>query len=447
MQAALTACGAGLSVIVADEGPGPGGQIYRAVQHATPAITDILGADYAAGRDLADAVMASAATRLFATTAWMIERARAGDGYEVGLSAKGRAKIVSARAVIIATGAMERPFPIPGWTLPGVMSAGAAQTLLKASGLVPEGPTILAGTGPLLWLLAAQWARAGAAPATILDTAPSANWRAAWRHLPGFLGSPYFRKGLALLAKARQSTRVISGVTALAAHGEQHVTEVTCRAGGRTLSFPTCTLLLHQGVVPQIHLAMAAGVPHIWNATRLCFEPDLHEDGATVLPGLYIAGDSSGIGGAIAAREQGALAALAAARQLGRIDASRHATLRAPHARALAHSLRGRAFLDALYRPADVFRMPADDVIICRCEEVSAGAVRAATLRGAQGPNQLKAFLRAGMGPCQGRLCGLTVTEIMAQASGRSPAEIGHFRLRIPVKPVTVGEFASLDEA
>jgi bacterioferritin-associated ferredoxin len=105
---------------------------------------------------------------------------------------------------------------------------------------------------------------------------------------------------------------------------------------------------------------------------------------------------------------------------------------------------RGRLFLDRLYRPSDHFRQPADDTIVCRCEEVSARQVLDAAALGCTGPNQMKAFLRCGMGPCQGRLCGLTVTELIAKARGVSPAEVGHYRLRPPVKPVTLGELASL---
>ena len=112
----------------------------------------------------------------------------------------------------------------------------------------------------------------------------------------------------------------------------------------------------------------------------------------------------------------------------------------------LSGARRGRAFLDRLYRPAERFRRPADDVIVCRCEEVTAGQIRVLGRRGAQGPNQAKAFSRAGMGPCQARMCGLTICEVLAEAQGRSPGEIGHMRIRAPVKPVTVAEIAMLDD-
>jgi bacterioferritin-associated ferredoxin len=104
-------------------------------------------------------------------------------------------------------------------------------------------------------------------------------------------------------------------------------------------------------------------------------------------------------------------------------------------------------FLDTLYRPAKTFRVPQGDTIVCRCEEVSAEQIRATVPLGASGPNQMKAFLRCGMGSCQGRLCGVTVTELIADVRGVSPAEVGYYKLRPPVKPITLGELAAMPKS
>jgi bacterioferritin-associated ferredoxin len=316
--------------------------------------------------------------------------------------------------------------------------------MLKASGVVPTGRVVLAGTGPLLYLLAAQLARAGTPATALLDTTPRANWLKALAHLPGFAASAYLGKGLDLLARVSRSTRIVRGVTALAAEGDRQVEAVAYEAGGRKGRIAVDTLLLHQGVVPQVNLAMAAGCAHAWNAERLAFEPE--RDGAfrSSVPGLSIAGDGGGIGGALAAELQGRIAALHIAADLGVAAASDVERAARPLRDDLGRRMRGRAFLDALYRPADAFRMPADDVLVCRCEEVAAGEVRAAAARGAQGPNQTKTFLRTGMGPCQGRLCGLTVTEIMAAQLGRTPGEVGHYHIRNPVKPISLAALAGL---
>jgi bacterioferritin-associated ferredoxin len=363
-------------------------------------------------------------------------------GWQLGVSIEGRARLLSARRVIVATGALERPFPVPGWTLPGVMTAGAAQILLKANALVPRGRTVLAGCGPLLWLLAAQYLRAGVRIDGLLDTTPRADRRAVRAHLAAFLASPYFGRGLALVARVRGRVPVVRGVTELRAEGQGRVQCVVYRCGdGPERSLAADTLLLHQGVVPHPNLALAAGVEHRWDEAQACFVPVLDAFGNASLPGLAIAGDAAGIAGAQAAEERGRLAAIAAVRALG---AGAPLPDEAAVRRRLQRWLRGRAFLDALYRPAPRFRVPSGATIVCRCEEVTAQQVIDAIALGAIGPNQVKAFTRCGMGPCQGRYCGLTVTELIAAARGVSPRQVGYYRLRMPVKPVTVGELAAL---
>jgi len=444
MAAAIEAARAGSNVAVVDENTGPGGQIHRSILDGPLAGKSVLGADYEVGRGLAEAFMAAPIERLFRSTAVMIERRDV--AFAVAVATPGAARLLRARAVLIAVGALERPMPIAGWTLPGVMTAGAAQTLLKTSALVPDGPVVLAGSGPLLLLLAAQYARLGVRIAAVLDTAPPGAWRAGLRHSPAFLAGPYFGRGLTLLREAARAGPIIRGVTALTAEGEGALSRVRFMAKGRERVIAAQTLLLHQGVAPQINLAMASGAAHDWSAERLAFEPRLSAGGESSVPGLFIAGDCAGIGGGEAARHSGAIAAMAIVARLGgeaAIDRAATAAL----AKSLAKALRGRRFLDAVFRPADAFRMPEDAVIVCRCEEVTAGEIRAVARAGAPGANQAKVFSRAGMGPCQGRLCGLTVTEIMAAETGVPPASIGHFRLRPPVKPMNLRQIAMLGDS
>lgn len=441
LAAAATAAGAGLSTLLLDENAGPGGQVWRAIDTTPVRAPDLLGRDYWAGAGLVAEARASGAEILQGATVWGLDR-----NLEVAVSIGGGSRFVTARRVVLATGALERPFPIPGWTLPGVMTAGAAQTLLKSSGLVPEGRTVLAGQGPLLWLLAAQILRLGGSIDLILDTADRANWRQAWRYAPGFLFTPYFAKGLALMREVRAKVRVVSGVTALSAEGDGRVERVAYTAGGRRETLPVDTLLLHQGVVPNVNLAMAAGVKHAWDPIQLCWAPVLDETLATSVPGIAIAGDGAGIGGAPAAVVRGRIAGLAAVEALAPTAIRRGPsmeTLRVARDRAE----RGRRFLDLLFRPSRAFRIPDGDTVVCRCEEVTARDIRDAVAIGATGPNQLKAYRRTGMGPCQGRLCGLTVTELMADARGMTPEEIGYYRLRPPVKPITLAELADMPQS
>lgn len=448
LAAATEAAGHGASTLVLDENDAPGGQIYRAITRVTPKTHGFLGDDYWKGCSLVEAFRSASATYAPRATVWSLVPAageRRGEGIEVGVSLGGAARLVSARHVILATGALERPMPFPGWTLPGVMTAGAGQIALKSASLVPDGRVVLAGSGPLLYLLASQLLAAGANVAAVLDTTDFARWPRALPRLPDFLRSSYAVKGLKLWLRVLATGRVTHGVTALEAIGEGGVQKLRYRVGRRTREIAADVVLLHQGVVPDVHLAHAAGCALEWNERQLAFQPKLDAEGRTTVAGVSVAGDATLIGGAEAADVSGRLAALAAVASLGLLDAVAKEERAVPLRRALARCLRGRAFLDALYRPRDVFRSPPDDAtIVCRCEEVSAGQVRAAIALGVPGPNQLKTFLRCGMGPCQGRLCGLTVTEMMAAARQVSLAEIGTFRLRTPVRPLRLGELAAI---
>ena len=161
---------------------------------------------------------------------------------------------------------------------------------------------------------------------------------------------------------------------------------------------------------------------------------------------LFIAGDGAGIAGAKAAQLRGELAALRIALKLGRISEDEAEAAAQPIRRKHNRELAVRPFLDALFKPREQIFAPADETIVCRCEEITAGAIRALAKIGLPGPNQIKAATRAGMGPCQGRQCGYTVTHVLSAAQNRLPSEVGFFHIRPPLKPVTIGELASFDK-
>jgi NADPH-dependent 2,4-dienoyl-CoA reductase/sulfur reductase-like enzyme len=447
LQAAVTACELGLSAVLLDEGAAPGGQIYRAIETAQvrpPRWQALLGEDYVKGGELVRRFRASGADYRPDHAVFDISP----DG-GLGVLGPDGARWIEARRILIATGAMERPVPLPGWTLPGVMGAGAAQTLLKSSGLVPAGRTVIVGSGPLLFLVARQLLAAGAGLAAILDTTPRANYRRAAPFLPGALlaGSSELRKGIAWFMAIRRGPSLYrSGVSGVGIEGSEAVEAVTFTVAGRRDRLACDLVLVHEGVVPNVQLSMAAGAEHDFSEQQVCWRPRLDAFGRTSLERLLVAGDSAGIGGAERAADAGHLAALAAAADLGLLPA---ADLKARARSALARISRKlalRRFLDALYRPRDeVLAPPDDETLVCRCEEVTAGELRRVAAMGCPGPNQAKAFTRCGMGPCQGRMCGLAAAAVLARASGRSMAEVGHLRVRPPIKPITVGELAGLE--
>jgi len=199
-------------------------------------------------------------------------------------------------------------------------------------------------------------------------------------------------------------------------------------------------------VIPSIQISLALQLRHEWDETQLCWRPVLDPWGQTSVPSVAIAGDGGGIAGAEAAVRTGQLATLDAALWLGHIGEAERDRRARPIRVALDRERVLRPFLDRLYRPPHSVILPAeDDIIVCRCEEVSVGQIRRAARLGATGPNQLKAFTRCGMGPCQGRICGPLVTAIVADVQGKPIAEMGTYRPRAPFKPITVGALADLE--
>lgn len=439
MAGAVALAELGLEVVLLDEQGSPGGQIYRGITLAPLSRRDLLGPDYAHGNVLAQALASSLVRYEKGAAVWQVTR-----DHQVSYLRDGRLHTLQAKAVLLATGAMERPFPIPGWTLPGVMSAGAAQILLKSAGLAPSEPVVLAGCGPLLYLLGWQYLRAGVPIKALVDTTrPEDYWRAR-RHLFAALRAwPYLRKGLELMRGLR-SARIphYTAAEQLAVEGDEAATALTFTVAGKAQRIDSRCVLLHQGVVPNIQFSQSLRARHYWDADQLCFSPVVDAWGELDVPGIFAAGDGAGIGGAQAAALQGELAGLGIAQRLGAIEPGqcdpRAATLR----ERLALNLRIRPFLDALYQPREENRIPADNVMVCRCEEVTAGDLRKFVALGCAGPNQAKSFGRCGMGPCQGRMCGLTVTEVIAKARGVTAEEVGYYRIRPPIKPITLGELA-----
>jgi NADPH-dependent 2,4-dienoyl-CoA reductase/sulfur reductase-like enzyme len=442
MAAAARAAGLGLSVLVLDEQPRPGGQIWREVGRAAPLRGDLLGKDYTAGTAFVQALDHPGITHVSGASVWQIDPSG-----EVTFSRNGAAHVVQGRRILLANGALERPMPLPGWTLPGVMTAGAAQILLKASGLVPE-RAVLVGTGPLIYLVAAQMVRAGVPPLALVETQTPADRLAAARHLPRALaGMGYLLKGLGLLRELRRAgVPRFTGATGIAIAGTAKAEAVTFAAAGKTHRIACDTVLLHHGVVPNTQASRSLNLPHVWDDAQRSFRPDVDRWGRSALPAVFIAGDGAGVAGARAATLTGQLAALAIAHDMGRLSVADRDLAARPLRVALALETAARPFLDRAYPPCAQALAPADATIICRCEEVTAGTIRHTAALGCMGPNQTKAFCRAGMGPCQGRYCGLTVTEILSACHGRTQQETGAYRIRAPLKPVTLGELAALDE-
>lgn len=446
MAAASLIAEAGHRCLLVDEQPTPGGQIYRNVGQvaaARPSLLAALGPEYGRGIDLRRRFEGSGADYLPGHRVWDLPdpgTAAVSDG-------GGQSRLLRAKRIILATGAQERPVPIPGWTLPGVMTAGALQTLLKSSALLPNGPFVLAGGGPLLLLLAVQLLRLGARPSAILMTEGWRDRLAALPHLRRPLVSvPALLKGWGWLSDLRAAAIPVHwGVHDLAAEGTDAVTAVSWRQGSRRQRVECGLLALHHGVVPAYHLAAAAGCDLRWRAAQQCWAPARDPWGRTTRPDLLLAGDAGGINGAVAAEHDGRLTALEALTALGALSPAERTRMGAPDRAAWNRERAVRPFLDRLARPPAAILAPVGATTLCRCEAIQAGEVEQLAIDGCMGPNQMKSFSRAGMGPCQGRLCASSVAAVIARARGQSAERTGLYTVRPPVKPVTLGEVAALE--
>ncbi|GAB5377420.1 MAG: NAD(P)/FAD-dependent oxidoreductase [Acuticoccus sp.] len=414
----------------------PGGQIWRAAE----AVAGDTARGPALSASYEGAAAAIAAARAHATL-------RAG-AEVVDISAERdilwfdraerRLRQTRARAILVATGAMERPVAFPGWTLPGVSGAGALQIALKQGGLVPEGPVVLAGQGPLLLLLAAQLDALGAEIGAMLHFGPPLPPRAALARLPAALraDAALLGKGVALSLRRQTLAPLYRRVQNLRATGTDAVEAVHFEADGMAESVPVARLAVHDGVVPNTQLTRLLGLDHRWIAAQAAFAPIVDDDGATSREGIFVAGDGAGIGGAVLAARSGRRVAAAICRALG---ASAGAAVPPPPARRAA-----RDFVDVLYAPRPVSAFARDDTLLCRCESVTFGDVRRVVRLGATGPNRVKTATRCGMGPCQGRMCGGNLNRLIGEETGSPPEAVGALRIRPPLKPILLGDYAAL---
>lgn len=437
MAAAVRLADAGYRPVVFDMAASPGGQIYR--QLSEPRVgREIMGDDYSRGRHLLDAFARADIDYRPNSRVWWAGREKA--GFSLGVLAGGGTRHWHAERLILASGAMERGWPFRGWQLPGVMNAGAAQILLKQGALLPSGAPVLAGSGPLLYLLAWQYLRAGQPPRLILDTSPARRYASvlskparAWhaRH--------YLAKGVRMVAALRRAgVPIRQGVDALQADGDGGLERVNFHWRGEWHAQPAELLLTHFGVVPEPQLARSLGLDHRWHDGQQCFLPQ-RDATLAAEPNLWIAGDGGGIGGALNAEREGHLAALALIeRSTGDGGADKRALLQARR-----RDLAARPLLERLFQlPTDWLVRQPDDTLVCRCESVTRAALDRAVEQGGAGPNQLKAFTRCGMGPCQGRQCGESVTRLLAARLNETCDAIGYYHVRPPVHSITLGELA-----
>jgi thioredoxin reductase len=441
--AAEVAVAAGLGVAVIDEQARPGGQILRQPPH------DFAVERWLAGRSYRG--LKAQLTRFGALTLdWIGWTSVAGafpdgDGWLLQLAGRDGGRTLAARRLLIAGGCYDLPFPLPGWTLPGVLSAGGVQAFVKSQQFVPGARFVFAGTHPLQLLVASQILAAGGEVEAVLFAQARGRLTGALRRASGAVlggGGALMAGAAAYRALRRANVPILFGAPLAEIEGSARVESV--RWSGRLTGTAACdTVGLCFGFVPQSDLVRAIGADVRWIGTTGGYAARPDEWQRSNVPGCYVAGETTGVAGAEAALCAGRIAGLAIACDSGRIAAPAAETQARPLRARLARHHRFAAMLDRMADPTDwAMRGLAEDTIVCRCEDVTFGALEAA-LRdspAAPGASGLKLVTRAGMGLCQGRSCEHAVLRLLARHNGTEADALDGFHARFPARPVAIGD-------
>jgi NADPH-dependent 2,4-dienoyl-CoA reductase/sulfur reductase-like enzyme len=428
MAAALSASGGGAKVVVVDAGVREGGQYYRQPLSGPSHLPERFQAlRQATGIDLR-----------FGEEVWSASRRR--EGFVVRTVNGGA---VAARALVLATGATEAVLPFPGWQLPGVLTAGAAQSLLKAEGVLVGRRVVVGGAGPFLLPVASSLACAGARVTLVEATSP----RRAPSALRALAAYPPKAKEAAAYAKtlAIKGARVLAGWAVVRCEGTSSVERaVVVRLGpgwspqwGTERTLPADAVCVSFGFVPRVELARQLCAAEV----RGLYGPAVKAGEAmeTSVPGLFVAGELSGVAGAEAAEMEGRLAGESAASFLGL-----GAPPVSPPPLALTRARKFAGRLEAIYSPQGGWaRWLEPSTVFCRCEEVTWASVMAAVEAGARTAREVRSTTRCGMGYCQARVCGPALQLALSSLRGRGGGDVGDLHKRPVAVPVPAGSLAS----
>ena len=446
--AALEAARAGASVVVLDEYPGTGGQYYRQpapgleassdsplIEHAPDGLARIREAQ-ATGVEFCQDVLVWGAFP---------------DG-SLTILAAGKADVIKPLKVIIATGGYERAVAFPGWTLPGVITAGAAQALVKGQGILPGRRILMAGTGPLQMAVAAQVVQAGGQVIGVLEANPFGHLL---RSGPRFWGQwARLREGYRYWRTLRsKGVPLTFGRTVVRAIGTPTLSRVVT-AGldadwrpipGTEAEVDVDTLCLGFGLVPNTKLARLMGCDLVHDPCRGGLVPVLTDGMETSRPGVFVAGEAAGVAGAKAAEYQGRIAGINAARQMGKVTSTEtEGRLQAARRHLGKELCFARALNEVFAVKPGILDLVTDETVICRCEEIAWGRLRRERSEWATTLDAVRSVTRAGFGLCQGTICEPLAAELLARETAKPVADLGSYHIRPPLKPITVGALADL---
>lgn len=447
LSAAIRAAEGGASVTLLDEQALPGGQIYRQPP-ALFRVTDPhrMGPDFLEGKKLLQRFERTRERIAYrpGCLVWGVF-----NGRELALFENGRSSQLVGKTVIFAPGAFERAVPFPGWTLPGVYTAGGLQISLKSQRVLPARRFLISGTGPLLLVLANQLASSGGEVSALLEISAL---RSAGLHLPRLLRHwGFLSRGLRLhRGLKKHGIPYRERETIIEARGDGRVEEaVVARVNaawqplpGSERTIPVDAVAVGYGFVSNTELTRLAGCLHEFRADLGSWAPIRNEGLETTVPGVFAAGDGAGVAGAPTALAEGRLAALSALERLGYpVDRIEQKSL----LRELAKLNRFRAVMDRISTPRPGWvELMTPDTVVCRCEDVTQATIEKALDEGFHTLDGIKRRCRAGMGFCQGRICSPAVAALAARREGASLAGAGWLNPRPPLQPLPLGAFSDI---
>lgn len=448
--AAMEAAKAGVDVTLLDENDQVGGQIYRQLYRGFR-VTDsnALGMDHVRGLQLQQRLhsMKDQIRHLNNAVVWGIFK-----NSTLAFVRNGVSSTLRFKALLLATGAYDRPVPFPGWTLPGVYAAGGAQRLVKTQCVLPGENILLAGTGPLQLVLAHQILKAEGRIEAILEAGRiGTNWL---RGLIGIWGNwDFLKEGVRYLRSIQKAgVPLLRGHIVVEARGDGQVEEVVIAKADRNWrpkldtarTLKVDTLCSGYGLVSSVELTRLAECQHLYEPALGGFIPVRTENMETSVPGIYAVGDGAGVAGSKVAIEEGVIAGISIAHALNRLSQTEKNRLTRSALKRLNILTRFRKVLDKISEPRrGLYELAKDDTVICRCEEITLRDIKEAVTKGATHVNDVKRMTRMGMGPCEGRMCGPALIEYMRYLMKEPFADLGYLPPRPSIKPIALGALAA----
>jgi len=452
IAAALAARRAGAQVTLVDEYAQAGGQIYRQPPSAFQVLAPrALGRDYVRARQMTRDLEGASASLLAHTLVWGV----AGTDTLLLHQEGGGADALRASAIVVAAGAYDRPIAFPGWTLPGVWTAGGAQALLKGQRILAGQRVLVAGAGPLLLPVASALVAAGAAVVGVAEATTRGAWvRQAHRMLGhwGRIGDAIRYEAALRIARVPR----FFGHTVLRAEGRGRVERVTIAAvdrawrprAGTERTLDVDLLCVGYGFLSAVELPALLGCEMVYLPAQEQFVPRHTAEMASSIPHVFVAGETTGVGGAHLAWAEGTIAGVMAARLVGHRGGAEAARALRAAQRRRHHELRFARLLDDLFAmQPGIYDLGGPDTPLCRCEEVTRAEVEGAVRCGATSVRAVKGMTRVGQGPCQGRMCAHLVAHVVARATGRPLSEVLDITPRPPIKPIPLGVLATCEHA